>query len=144
MATTQTYDAAQHLASFLGNALPLATGPDTFLKVSRNQDGYTTQVGASGYGTRSRINDKSGTVELTLMAASQTNDILMAIALSDELAPGSGAGPLFIKEANGTTVVAAQNAWIKKIPDMERGKEAGTVTWVFESDNLEMFIGGLL
>lgn len=138
-----TYDAAKHLFSFAGQLIANGFGPDTWLKVSRNNDGFTLTKGASGEGTRSKTNDNSGTVELTLMADSQANDILAAIGVADELS-GTGVGALFIKEFNGTTRVSAGSAWIKKLPDLERAKEVGTVTWVFECDDLELFAGGLL
>lgn len=141
MASITTYDPAKHLVSFNGLTIPPAFGPDTYLKVSRAGEGFTRQKGAGGEGGRSMNRDRGGTVELTLMANSVANDLLMAVAVADELT-AVGAGPLFIKELNGTTKVGSMNAWIQKIPDIERAKELGTVTWVFECDDLEMFVGG--
>lgn len=138
----KTYDPAKHLLSFAGNLLG-SPGKDTFIKASRNEDGFTLAKGVSGEGTRTKNNNHSGTVEYTTMASSQTNDILSAIAAADELL-GIGVGPLFMKELNGTSVLHAQNAWIKKLPDTERAKEAGEVTWVFECDDLQIYQGGIL
>lgn len=138
----RTYDPAKHLISFAGNLLG-SPGKDTFIKASRNEDGFMLQKGVAGEGTRTRNNNKSGTVEYTCLASSQTNDILSAIAAADELA-GTGVGTLFMKESNGTSVLHALNAWIKKLPDTERAKEAGEVTWLFECDSLEIFQGGIV
>lgn len=130
------------MLSFLGNLFASGFGPDTFMKVTRNEEGFSLQMGVNGDGVRSKNNNQSGRVEFTVLQNSQANDILSALAAQDELA-GTAIGPLFIKQANGTTRVSAQNAWIVKQPDIERAKEAGTVTWLFESDKLEMFNGGL-
>ncbi len=143
MSQTHTFDAAQHLFSFSGILIANGFGPDSFLKITRASDTFSYTSGASGEGAYSKSNDKSGTVELTLLASSQANDQLAAVAELDELS-GVGTAPLFIKEANGTMRAHAQNARIMKQPDIERGKEIGTTTWVFHCADLEMLSGGLL
>lgn len=140
--TTRTYDPALVNISFSG--LPLGGfAPDTFLQVERNEDGFTLMVGAGGEAARSQSRNRSGRVTLTLLATSQTNDVLSAIANADELG-GTGVGALFIKEFNGTTLVLAESAWIMKQPTIERGAEVTTVEWVFECEELTMFAGGLI
>lgn len=138
----KTYDPAKILFSF-GGSLITGFGPDTFITVERNEDGFTLTVGAAGEAVRTKSNNHSGKVTVTLLASSQSNDFLSAIAVADELA-GTGVAPLFGKEFNGTTTFAACNAWVQKIPNIERAKEEGTVQWVFECADLEMFNGGLL
>lgn len=137
----KTYDPAKVLFSFAGS---LITGyaDDTFIEAERAEDGFTLLVGASGEGARSKNNNKSGTVTVTLMASSQSNDILSALAAADELA-GTGVGALYLKELDGTTLVSAPAAWIKKMPSVSRGKEVGTVQWVFDCESMEMSVGGL-
>ncbi len=99
--------------------------------------------GVSGEGGRTKNNNNGGSLEYTCLAQSQDNDTLSAIAAADELL-GTGQGALFLKELNGTTVVHSSAAWIKKLPDTERAKEAGEVTWIFDCDDLQIFNGGLL
>ncbi len=113
----------------------------TFITVSRNNQMWTAQVGASGEGARSKSNDRSGTVELSLMMTSKSNDFLSARAALDEL-NGSGKGVLGILDENGTTIVGATEAWVQQIPSMEYGKELSERTWVLETTDLEIFIGG--
>jgi hypothetical protein len=143
MSQTHTYDAAKHAFSFLGSLITAGFAKGSWLEASRNEDGFTFQPSSSGGGTRSRNNNTSGKVKLTLQAGSQANDILMALALADEKT-GVGIGELFIKETNGTMKCSAENAWIMKIPDVKRGEESGEVEWVFECEDLQMFVGGLL
>lgn len=139
---TSTYDPALHLLSFAGQLIS-AFGKDTFIKATRAEDSFTTQVGVSGEGVRSKNNNRSGTVEITVMAQSQDCDVLSAILAADE-ASGAGVATFFMKQLNGTSVLHAANAWLMRQPDMERAKEAGEVTFTIATDNLEMFNGGLL
>lgn len=143
MSQTHTYDAAKHAFSFLGNLISDGFAKGTWLEASRNEDGFTFQPSSSGGGTRSRNNNTSGRVKLVLQAGTQMNDILMAIALADEQG-GAGIGELFIKETNGTMKIKAENAWIMKIPDVKRAEESGEYEWVFECEDLQIYVGGLL
>lgn len=116
----------------------------TFVKVSRNQDAWSLQMGNSGSGARSRSPDKSGKYEFTLLASSPSNGILSAIAEADELT-GQGVGECQVKD-RGTLLAkcSSENAWVVKQPDFERGKEVGDITWTIESDNVELIHDGLI
>ena len=137
----RTYDPAAVLPSFLGGILTgFADG--TFISVERNEDGFTLVVGASGESARAQSRNKSGVVTFTILATSQTNDYLSAIAEADE-ALGTGVGEFQMAELNGTTLIHATNAWVKKMPKVERGKEVSTVEWTIECEDLGIFAGGL-
>lgn len=139
---TRTYDPGEHLCSFL--AVPLsAWGTDTFIMASRAEDAFSMTVGAGGEVARNRNRNRTGSVTVTLLASSPENDLLSAIAVADELR-GEGVGPLFVKDRLGTTLVHAENAWIRKMPDLERAKETGQIEWVFDCAVLDVFIGGSL
>jgi Protein of unknown function (DUF3277) len=137
-----TYDPAKVLASFAGIPLNGGIAPDTFLKVERDEEGFTKQVGADGHAVRSRNNNRGGKATFTVMADSALNDALSAVANADELT-GVGVGVFHVAEFAGTTLCHAENAWVQKLPAVERGKESGTVEWVLDCADLEMFIGGL-
>lgn len=135
-----TYDPLRVSVTFGGEDLT-GFGPDTIIKVSRNEDGWSMQVGAGGDVARTRNQNRSGSAEITLMATSPSNDDLTAIAKSDETA-GNGIGPFQVKDLNSKTLCSAQNAWVKKFPDMERAKETGVCVWVLDLDRVNMNIGG--
>ncbi len=142
MATTPTYDPDKVVVSFMGNILThFADG--TFVTLERNEDAFTLMVGADGETARARNQNRSGTLTLTLMQTSPSNDILAALAAADEL-DGLGVGPLLVKDLQGSTLALAQNAWIKKIATAEFGKELGSREWVFEMDSLQLFNGGIV
>jgi hypothetical protein len=139
----RTYDPTEVTISY--NSTPIdGFGPGTFIKVNRNVDAYTLQMGNSGSGARSKSPDKSGTIEITLLMSSPANGLLSAIQQLDELS-GEGVGEFLVKDrSTAAAKCQAQNAWIKKPPDWDRGKEVGEVTWVLESDNIDILHDGTI
>ena len=138
-----TYDPEKVDVVFNGTPID-GFGAGTFIKVSRNEDGWTFQPSNSGGGARSRNPNRSGTIEFTLHTASPANGYLSAYAVADELS-GSGVGEFYVTDRSSlATECSAQNAWIKKFPDWEKAKETGEVTWVLEADDINMAFGGIV
>lgn len=136
----KTYSPKRVSVSFRG-VLLTGFAPDTFITAERNEDAFTLEVGSDGEASRTASANQSGTVTLTLMQTSASNDALSAAALQDETNQ-SGTGALMIKDASGRTVVLAAEAWIRRRAAAEFGSEQSTREWVFETGNLEIFNGG--
>lgn len=136
----RNYDPQRIVVSFRGNDL-LGMMDGTFLTAERNEDAFTTAVGATGDVTRVRNRNRTGTVTVTIKAESPTNDLLSSIAQLDELF-GTGTGVLQVIDLNGTTLVLAESAWIRKLSNAEYAVDASGREWVFECSELDMFIGG--
>lgn len=133
----QTYDPTNVNVSF-NNAIISGFGPGSLIKVSRNEDTWSYQPSNSGGGARSRNPNKAGKIEITLLASSPSNGVLSAFAKADELR-GEGVGAFFVKDRSTEDAKCqAQNAWIVKVPDWERAKEIGEVTWTLESESIEI------
>ena len=115
--------------------------PGTFIKAARDEDAFNKQIGADGEVARIRNRNRGGTVEVTLIQTSLSNDVLSAQAALDE-AGGGGNGSLQLKDGNGSTLITARAAWVKKMADTEWGKELTTRTWVFDTGELVIFVGG--
>ena len=113
----------------------------TFITAARNNPSWNMQVGSDGEGVRAKSNDKGGIFTLTLMQSSVSNDALSALAILDE-ASGDGIGPFLVKDNSGTSLIAAETAWIQKPSDQENAREATNREWIFETDLLDLFIGG--
>jgi hypothetical protein len=115
----------------------------SFVSIEQNEDAFALQVGTDGEACRSRTNNNSGTVTLTLGQWSASNDLLSALHAGDRLSPnGDGIVPLVVIDKSGRTLCAAEKAWIRKPPAVEFGREAGSREWVFETDNIVMGVGG--
>jgi hypothetical protein len=123
------------------NGVPVTGYADgTFVKVARTKPGFTMVVGADGSQSRSRTADKSGTIEITLLQTSPSNDVLSAQAEADELL-GIGQGTCLVKDGSGTTLCAAANSWVEKFPDIEFDKEIKERVWVIACGNLKIHVG---
>jgi len=142
MSFFRNYDPGKQYLTFAGiNIYGFASG--TFIEIERDEDAFTKEVGAHGDTTRVRSHNKGGKVTFTLKASSPCNDLLSARAIGDEQS-GLGSGPVLMKDLNGTTVVESPDAWIKKLPKIERGTEASNVVWELDCHDLTPYIGGAL
>lgn len=132
----QTYDPAKYTITVLGNVL-VQFGTGTFIKAMRNEDGYKIKVGARGEGVRIKNNNKSGRFEVTLLRSSPSNAILAALAVADELT-NDQVGPTMVKDNGGTAFAHAEESWIVKLADLERGDDEDNITWIIETLNIEI------
>jgi len=116
----------------------------TFISVSRNNQTCTVQSGASGEAARSKSNDRTGTVELTLMQTSAFNDILSGLFFADETGTLNAGKFLFsLIDLNGSTILGADQMWVQQPPTVEYGKELGDRVWTLETGNLFFYnVGG--
>jgi hypothetical protein len=127
--------------SFGGQAI-VGYAEGTFINTSRTEDGFSFRVGSDGNVVRSRNRNRTGSVTVTLLPSSPSNDILSTLA--DEKG-GLGVYPLFIKDLSGTTLVTAPSAWVRKMAEVAFAKEASEDReWVLDCDELVIHVGGLL
>lgn len=139
---TKTYDPSAIFMTYKG---VLLTGhmDGTFVTVERKEDTWIPFVGVNGETARARNRNKSGTVKVTLMQTSMSNDFLSRQMVDDE-ATGLGAGPLLIKDNFGKTLAGCDDAYLMKPANIEYGKEIVGREWTFECPSLDMFVGGIL
>lgn len=136
----KSYDAKQ-VTVIVGGAILSGFADGSFVKVERNVDAFSLIVGADGEATRSKSNNRSGRVTVTLQQTSDSNTILAAYAAADELT-NSGIVPVLIKDNSGVSIHSAAQAWIVKYAGSDYAKESGTKEWVMESSDLITFPGG--
>jgi hypothetical protein len=125
----------------VGVALIQGFADGTFINVERSVDAFTLSVGADGEASRVHSPDRSGTITITLAQTSDSNDILSALAIADDLSL-QGTIPVLVKDNNGRTLVEANTAWVKKLPAQEYSKEMSTREWVIECAELNIHVGG--
>lgn len=138
----KNYDPRQYSVTFAG----IIVGgfmDGTFISVERTEDSYSMAVGARGDVARVRSRDKTGTVTITLQQTSPSNDLLSAQIVADELL-GTGVAPLLLKDNNGTTIIQAANAWIRRPANSEQSDELSSREWAIDCAELNMVVGGSL
>jgi len=134
-----TYDPKDVRISW--NTIDISKGlaPDTFITVSRSEDGFAPTVGADGTVARTRNANKMGTVEITLMQNSPVNNAIAALALLDENVGVDEISNITITDPSGSIdFVLATKCWVRKIADAELGADYGTRTWAFDSAELKI------
>ena len=136
----KTYD-ANEVSVIIGSRVILGLIQGDAVVVARESDAFSDSVGLDGEVTRSANKDKRGTVTITLQQSSDDNDFLSLLSQVDELS-GAGTIPLLIRDANGTSLYTASEAWIQKPADGSISQEAGERAWVLRCANLKMFSGG--
>lgn len=124
----------------------------TYITVTRNNQTWNTVAGASGEHARAKSNDRTGTVEITLMQTSITNDWLSNKLYADEMKGNTGKFKLSIIDGNGPlddtnvlgqTTINALEAWVQQAPSVEFGKELSDRVWTIEAGDLEFIrVGG--
>lgn len=116
-------------------------GENDAITFDHDEDEWEKVVGADGEVTRSRNNNRSGSITITLMQTSDSNDALEAIRLIDETT-GAGIVGVLVKDLTGRTVIGADRAWVRKRPSLEFGKRAGEREWILDCDQVAVFAGG--
>ncbi len=141
MAGIRTYNAGRVTVIFNGfNITGFADG--TFVNVTQQNDGITTQVGADGELARAVNTDRRCTVTVTLQQTSPANDFLSTMYSVDALTCGGRIGPILIQDLCGDTIFAASDAWIVKPADIEFGKEVMTRAWAIHTGAPAVYVVG--
>lgn len=142
--TLRTYDPAAVSVIFAG--IPISGYADgTFVSVEQSEDSFALTVGTDGDACRSKTNNRSARVTLTLLQSSQVNDLLSAVHNLDRLSPnGDGIAPFLMKDNTGTTICAAEKAYIVKPATVSYGREVESREWVIETDAMVFHVGGNL
>ena len=139
----KVYSANEVSVIFALLALDSGRGDDEFVSITKAEDSYAYKAGVDGEGTRSENLNSLHEIELTMMASSDANAIMSAIHIGDiSIEGGLGIAPILIRDKQGTSVFAAAECWIVKIPDKTYGKEIGTVKWKLHAHKPANFVGG--
>lgn len=138
---TKTYDPALVKINFGGVSISGFTD-GSFVTVSSTSDQWTTQVGADGEVSRSKSNDYTDEITLTLKSSSDSNNYLSGVHELDRTA-NLGKLPFAIVDLSGTTVLGWDSAWIAKIADVDFSKENGERAWTIRTgQRIAGLIGG--
>lgn len=142
MARNKTYDSKQVAVIYGGVPLAgFAAGSRVTLTPAAKQ--YTKQVGSDGESTRSRTNDATYTVKISLHMSSLSNTFLSAKLNADMAVPGGITDVFFLKDILSGTTYTAKNAWLTGFPDNAFEAEAGALEWEIETGDMIVDIKGM-
>jgi hypothetical protein len=141
----QAFDPAQVIITVGARSIS-GYADGTFVRVARDADTFSKYVGSDGVVARTKTNNFSGSVTITLMQTSPDNDYLTDLMTQGEqlLIAGAGVTNIKITDKTGSSVFESANAWIRKPPDVEYSREFSTREWIFDVDKLRMIVGGNL
>jgi hypothetical protein len=111
----------------------------SFIVVERAERNSELNMGADGDGTAVIMNDRSGTVTLTLRAGSNTNSKLQAVLETDEAdSANKKFDQLTVKDFTGESEAGCDEAFLDGPPTMEFATEEGERVWTFQCHRLDM------
>lgn len=114
-----------------GNLILGDSRADPFFVIEEDNDAYTVEgPGADGNVCRCGTRNTLYTVSLTFKGFSSEHAKLSALHNVDRQAfNGAGVAPLLCKDANGSTLIQTDVAWITKMATKTLGISPGDVTW---------------
>lgn len=134
---TSTWNFKKLVVSYAGQTLSGFAG-DISIDPDGGEDVATETVGSDGTECVVVFHNKTnGTVTISLMASSKSNDILSSLSALKTV------GPILIRDTNGTTVLEAPSAWVKRRPVVTYGAEIQPREWVLGYSDSKLIIGGL-
>lgn len=135
----KSWDANQ-LSVVFGVSPIFGFAPDTALTIEVGDVTYKHTRDLHGNITRSRINDNSAKIKLTLMQSSSSNDVLSTFQVLDKQSD-AGMFPIYIKDANSTTLFRSDEGYVIGTPETSMGEEQKTITWEILATSYTYFIG---
>ena len=140
MAKLATYS-ADKVTVVIGPHIVTGYADGTFINIEEMTDGVASVAGADGEVARAMSTDPRKTVTLTVLQTSSTNDVLTGLYAADQISKNA-TFPVAIKDLRGNSLFASSTAWIKKLSNIELGKEVGAREGTIETADGVMFVGG--
>jgi hypothetical protein len=139
----KTYD--PNLVQIIFKGVPIVGFADgSFVTITPSAENFTKSVGADGEVARSKSNDNTYEVTITLMQTSLSNTYLSGVMTIDRLT-NLGTGSLQIIDLSGQTLFFFDAAWVRQAPDADFAKEVGERAWVFDTAQaITEIVGGSL
>ena len=135
----KTYDLSKVIVTV--NGLPIVGGADgDKIAIERATDDWTLTVGADGETTRSKQNNASGTITLTLQYGADANSVLSALQKLDD-STGFGTFAIVVNDTLGLSLCSSTDAFIMRPPALTYGRDVGQVEWSIMCGHLSISPG---
>lgn len=135
----RTYDPKMVVVSVGG--IPLrGYAEGSYITIERSNDMFVKTVGADGMVVRTKSNDESGTVTVSLSQTSVSNDVLSIFAALDARL-NLGVKSIIVADVLGTTLCFGAHAWIRRLPSAAFSTSVGTREWAIDCAEMKMLVG---
>lgn len=136
------YDTKEITLAFFATLIDSGFAAGEFLRMTQNQKDFTMVVGTDGEVTRTKTNDRSVVIVVTLMQTSEGNTKLTVINNLDRAkSNGAGVGPFMIKDKSGLALYTG-TGWIAAPPEVVYTNQGEARAWTIEGVLDKRFDGG--
>jgi len=138
--SVKTWDASK-LKITVGPYILKGLAEGDFLDVAQGEVSFVMGIGATGEGSRSKTNNRSGSFTFRLMQTSDDNKNMEIIRAFDSLG-NAGIFPISVSDLSGFDEHIAPKCWIRQPPTGTYGRDSGMREWIFDTADISMFFGG--
>lgn len=114
---------------------------EEFVSISKPDALFTTSITADGRVSRTKAEDPTHLVTITLTSYSDSNLVFTSWAGADAMIT-SAMLPLFIKDGMGSTMFYAPLCWVEEAPDTSFDVSTNTRQWVLRAAGGVLVTGG--
>lgn len=143
MPALQPYDSNEVSVTLGGRAIDGGRAAGKFVSTAFESEVFKTTPTADGPVVRSKINNESATIKLTVLQTSPAHALLTELhAAARASRNGDDIMAFEIRDLNGGGLKeSAARCWIEKAPDNDYGAEAGEREWTLKTDRLVRAVG---
>jgi len=109
----------------------------TFIEAVRNQGNSQTKVGAYGDPCHTKIVDKTGTITITFLQQSDSNKILSAVQLAQDVSDDLIRLDMSIRDKSGGFLCYVNSAHLMTVPSMTLADDSTNRAWVWFADRID-------
>jgi len=131
MPVTTIIDPARYIINVGFNIQGYADG--VFSSFEFDEDEVNDSTGADGFTTAIKSNNHTGSLTVTLLQSSPSNDDLNRLRQLFLTSPKGFFFPLTVKNLLNAELIIASAAWIRKAPVLSQGKEIENREWVIRA-----------
>lgn len=138
------YDSNQVSLVLFGIPIDSGFDEDTFIEIEFDEPVYQKVVSVDGEVTRSKTNNRSAKMTVSMMQTADANTPLSAILQLGLNVPVGGAdvGAILVRDRNGLSIHTADQAWIAENPKVNYGKKGTPRQWIIETGKMLSILGG--
>jgi hypothetical protein len=140
MSKSQTYS-FKHVNVTVGAYKMEGFGEEGGAVITRSEGKFVMTPGADGRVSRSFVASDAGTIAITLMQTSKSNEVLSNLLALDEKTLQAQT-TVAVHDTLGASTYMSNDAWLQGPPEVSMNKGVEEYTWTFDCADLSMYIAG--